>query len=373
MKRLLIDSHGSAVRTAYMLDGQLAEIFIDNKDGGSLVGHIINGIVKTILPSQFAFIDIGEDKNAFMNLPEDGKLKVGQLIPVQVRKDATAEKGANLSPILQFKGRYAIIHPGFGEIGVSKKIADKEERKRLTKLATAILPSGYSCILRTPSKGISQENLQLELAQLIKICEDTIKSAEHAPAFKILHRNNIFDDLPDVDEIITNDPQLGYKLWEGETKLFEAFDVERQITKALHRNVWLPCGGFVTFDPVEACVVVDVNTGKFGGKKNYNETIMKTNLEAAKVIARQISLRNLSGMIIIDFIDMQKDEDRNKLLDELSKELKTSRIPSDIVGMTPLGLVQLTRRKQREPLHRLLEEDCPHCNATGSIKKQRGN
>ena len=370
MNRLLIDSQGPAIRTAYIVDGKLEEIFIDYKEGGSMVGQIINGIVKNILPSRFVFIDIGQDKNAFMNLPDGLNLKPGQHIPVQVRKDATADKGANLSHILQFKGRYVILHPGFAEIGVSKKITDKAERKRLQQLAVKLLPGGYSCIIRTPAKGISEDDLRSELTQLEKICEDTIKEAGHAAPFKILYRENFFDDLPNVDEIITNDPSMGYKLWQGEEKLFDAFDVERQITKALHRNVWLPSGGFVTFDPVEACVVIDVNTGKFAGKKSYRDTILKTNLEAAKIIAQQITLRNLSGMIIVDFIDMQAEKDKNHLLAVFSHELKGSRIPADVIGMTPLGLVQLTRRKQREPLHMLLEEVCPNCNGSGRVRIQ---
>jgi len=363
MKRLIIDEQGPAVRTACLIDGKLEEIFIDYKDGGSIVGHIINGVVKNILPSRFVFIDIGQEKNAFMNLPENFNLKAGQYIPIQVRKDATADKGANLSHILQFKGRYAIVHPGFGEIGVSKKIADKAERKRLNQLASSLLPKGYSCILRTPAADISDKDLEAEIFQLVKMCEDTRKVAEHAPAFKILYRDSIFNDLPDVDEVITSSK------WGGDKKLFDAFDIERQITKALHRNVWLPCGGFVTIDPTEACIVIDVNTGKFGGKKNYRETVLKTNLEAAVVIAQQISLRNLSGMIIVDFIDMQKEDDRSQLLNAFTRELKAMRIPADIVGMTPLGLVQLTRRKQREPLYRLLEEDCPQCKGSGRVKK----
>jgi len=365
MKRLIIDERGPAVRTAYLVDGKLEEIFIDYKDGGSIVGHIINGVVKNILPSRFVFIDIGQEKNAFMNLPENIKLKAGQYIPVQVRKDATADKGANLSHILQFKGRYAIVHPGFGEIGVSKKIVDKTERKRLNQLTASVLPSGYSCILRTPAINISSEDLEAELFQLIKMCEKIRKAAGHAPAFKTLYQDNILNDLPDVDEIITS------ANWDGDEKVFDAFDIERQIAKALHRNVWLPCGGFVTIDPTEACIVIDVNTGKFEGKKNYRETVLKTNLEAAVVIAKQISLRNLSGMIIVDFIDMQKEEDRIQLLNVFTRELKAMRIPADIVGMTPLGLVQLTRRKQREPLHRLLEDDCPHCKGKGRVLKLR--
>ena len=388
MKRLLIDHQDKVLRIACLTDRKLTEIFIDHEKNGSLVGHIINGVVKNILPSRFAFIDIGQEKNAFMNLPDNHSLKTGQYIAVQVRKDATGDKGPNVSEVLQFKGRMAIIYHGqIREIGVSQKINDQAERRRLKKTAAKFLPPGYSAVMRTQSTGASEETIKEELEQLIALCNATVEAARYAPALKVLYRDNlIVTDLltEDLDEIILTDAgTLSYlkaaapsfrnriRLWDGnnETKLFDAFDVERQLLKALHRKVWLPCGGFVTFDPVEACVVIDVNTGKFMGKKNYQETILKTNLEAAEIIAEQIALRNLSGMIIVDFIDMPDETDKNKLLTAFGQALKRDRIPADIVGMTSLGLVQLTRRKQREPLYRLLQQSCPHCGGTGRILK----
>jgi len=386
MKRVLIDYHGDAVRTACMSDNKLTEIYIDYKDGGSLVGHIINGVVKNVLPSRFTFIDIGQEKNAFMNLPAGLTLKPGQIIPVQVRKDAAGEKGPNVSPVLQFKGRLAILHPIQNlsrEIGISGKIADKAERKRLHQLAAKHIPPGYSCILRTQCVGASEEALQMEFDYLSSLCGEVLKTARYSLASKVLYRDDlILNDLltDDIEEIILNDEEnFSYikktpfaekaRLWHEDTKLFDAFGIEQQIKKALQRNVWLPSGGFVTFDTVEACIVVDVNSGKFSGKKNYHETVMKVNIEAAKCIAEQITLRNLSGMIIIDFIDMSKEEDQNKLLTAFREALKTSRIPTDIVGITALGLVQLTRRKQRKTLGQLLQQPCPHCGGTGLITK----
>ncbi|MCL2398242.1 MAG: ribonuclease E/G [Defluviitaleaceae bacterium] len=376
MKRLLIDYQPEVVRIAYLLDKKLLEIFIDYKDKGSLVGHIINGVVKNILPSRFAFIDIGQEKNAFMNLDANNTLKPGRHVTVQVKKDATGDKGANVSSVLHFNGRYAIVSPGVSEeIGISKKIEDKFERKRLQKLAAKYLPAGYSVIMRTQSKDVQEEILKQEFEYLVDKCISVLETAKYSTGPTILYNDNpLFNDLitDDLEEIIlSNEAALSYiksdrvKLWDEEIELFTAFDIERQITKALHRNIWLPCGGFVTFDPVEACVVVDVNTGKFMGKKNYRETVLKTNLEAAECIAEQITLRNLSGMIIVDFIDMREEEDKNKLLTVFGQALKKSRIPADIVGMTSLGLVQLTRRKQREPLYRLLQQPCSHCKGTG--------
>ena len=389
MKQLLIDSQGKAIRTALLADGKLVEIFIDRKDGGSWVGHIVNGVVKNILPSGFAFIDIGQEKNAFLNLRTGHSIKQGQYIPVQVRKDATGDKGASLSEVLKIKGRRVIIYPDPArEIGVSSKITGYAERKRLHNIAARLLPAGYSCILRTQSANLPEEVLSEEFRQLTAECANIAETAKYSPALKILYRDNfMLNDLltDDIDEVIINDEAMFnekneknekngkhkilenkiVKLWESENKLFDAFNVERQISEALHRNMWLPCGGFITFDYVEACVIIDVNTGKFSGKKDYRNTVLKVNLEAAHCIAGQIALRNLSGMIIIDFIDMPDEQDKNTLLAALGQELKKGRIPADIIGMTKLGLVQLTRRKQREPLHKLLQIPCPHCNGTG--------
>jgi len=385
MKRLLIDYQDKVIRTACLTDRKLTEIFIDHKDNGSQVGHIINGVVKNILPSRFAFIDIGQEKNAFMNLPENSGIKPGQYIPVQVRKDATGDKGANVSDVLQFKGRFAILYPSkMREIGVSQKIADPTERKRLKQLASKWLPAGYSVILRTQAQLSNiEEILQEEFKHLIALCEKILETSRYETAPKLLYQDNpLLTDLltDDIKEVIFTDADAlsqlksiapafvdRLRLWDEEISLFDAFNVEQQIIKALHRKIWLPCGGFVTFDPVEACVVIDVNTGKFAGKKNYKETVLKANLEAAETIAEQIVLRNLSGMIIVDFIDMPDEPDKNKLLNGFTRALKKDRIPADVVGMTSLGLVQLTRRKQREPLSLLLQQPCLHCSGTGRM------
>jgi len=394
MKRLLIDYlRNHAIRTAYLEDRKLIEIFIDYKENGSQVGYIINGVVRNILPSGFAFIDIGQAKNAFMNLPSDTNIKPGQYIPVQVRKDATGDKGANVSECLQFNGRLAVLYPSSSqEVGISQKIASSNERKRLRKLTKRLLPTGYGVILRTNSANTTERDLQDEFDYLTSLCAATLHNALYSTAPYVLYRgNSLLDDLlsDDIEEIIINAPEemtdikqavsarvpsllSRVRLWDEvkeSTTLFDAYDIEQQIAKALHRNIWLPCGGFVTFDQTEACIVIDVNTGKFAGKKNYRETVLRANLEAAACVAAQIALRNLSGMIIVDFIDMEDEVDKRQLINVFDQALAKDRIRSQIVGMTQLGLVQLTRRKKREPLSRLLEQVCPHCNGTGRISK----
>lgn len=380
MKRLLIDeldlNKGKGLRIACMTDNKLTEIIIDR---GSIVGHIINGIVQNVVPDRFAFIDIGQEKNAFMNL-HGRDIKQGRHIPVQVLKDATSQKGASVSDTLKFKGRFAILYRGHTrEIGISHKITDKAERRRLHNLASSLLPDGYSCIMRTQSNSASalKEAIQSDFQHLAALSDEIHQTALYCPAPKILYRDDfIFNDLltDDIEEIILTSKESISKnflsdkrtrIWDGGTPLFDAFGVERQIMKALQRNVWLPCGGFITFDQVEACAVIDVNTGKHRGP------VLKANIEAAKCIAEQIALRNLSGMIIVDFIDMPLQADKESLLTSFGEALQMDRIPASILGMTELGLVQLTRRKQREPLSRILQQPCPHCDGTGFVRRAR--
>ncbi|MCL1998102.1 MAG: ribonuclease E/G [Turicibacter sp.] len=372
MKRLLIDAKSgrNAMRAAYLLDGRLMEIFIDN---GSLVGCVINGVVKDILQNKFAFIDIGDKRSAFMNTPQFA-IKSGDYIPVQVRSDAVGEKGAKVSDVIKIKGNFAILYrkDSPAEVGVSSKIDDKAKRKQLSLLARKFLPDGYSCVLRTATKNASEEELSKEIDHLSALHKNIMSASATATAPKILYRDNFIlnEMLAGMDEIIINDKDLVEELnvshvtfWE-KPDLFGEFDVERQIAKARHRNVWLPCGGFVTFDQTEACVVIDVNSGKFTGKKNLDDIALKVNLEAAHCIARQITLRNLSGMIIIDFLDMPHENYRN-LLRVFKGELQKDRIPAKIESVTKMGLVELTRRKQREPLN--IKQPCPHCSGTGRV------
>lgn len=391
MKRMLIDAKGEAVRTAILTDGTLRELFIDRKTDGSLVGRIILGTVRNILPSLFAFIDIGREKNAFMNISPSHALKVGQPVLVQVYKDASGSKGANVGERLNLNGRLAILFEGtHGEIGVSHKITAKDERDRLRSIAKKALPPGYGLILRTNSEGKMEEEIRAEIGHLEELHRTIKERARHAKPPAILHRENpLLNDLlsDDTGEIWVNDPEEYAAVRqfietsapvlidrvhlhdESAGSLFSLHGVERQITRALERNVWLPCGGFVTFEQTEACVIVDVNTGKFAGRKNYRETVLQTNLEAAACVADQIALRNLSGMIIVDFIDMYVEEDKRTLVHSFSEMIKKDRIKTAIVGMTELGLVQLTRRKTRESLSCLLECACPHCGGTGRVRR----
>jgi ribonuclease G len=398
MKRLLIDCRADRVSTAYTVDGKLKEMFIDPTGGGSLVGRIYVGRVQNILSGQFAFVDIGGDKNAFINLPANHGLKKGRPVLMQVYKDADRTKGPYGGQQLKLKGRLVIVFESHrGEIGVSHKITEPAERSRLRGAVYGALEKGYGAIVRTFAEGYPEERLAEETGRLIALHRQITEKAQYArpPALlypegaEVLPENMLTDLLSDdIAEIWVSGPlfagvrqavadsapQLAGRVFFYEDEegpcLFDAFNINTQITKSLEKTYWLPCGGYVTFEQTEACVVVDVNTGSFSGQKDYRAAILQTNVEAAAAIAAQLTLRNLSGMIIIDFIDMKDRKDKAALMDALAREIKKDRIKTEIVGMTELGLVQLTRRKTRPPLARLLEEDCPHCGGRGRITTQ---
>jgi ribonuclease G len=352
------------------------------------------GIVKNILPGQFVFIDIGAEKNAFMNIAHGHSFSLGSPILVQVRKDSFGSKGPCVTEQLVVSGRLAIIYKSPGvDCGVSRKITEKRERARLRKIALETLPAGYGVIMRTNSARRDEAEITEELAKLVTLHTRITDRARYAkPPITLHEQNPLLNDLlsDDIAELWVNDaaryeevrravqaaaPELAervlfYRATETDQRsLFDAYGVESQILRALQKRVWLPCGGFVTFEQTEACVVVDVNTGKFSDGKNARSTVLRTNMEAAACVAAQLPLRNLSGMIIVDFIDMRMEEDKVKLSAFFAEELTKDRIPTYIVGMTELGLMQLTRKKMRPPLASLLELECPRCLGSGRIRR----
>ncbi|MCL2664395.1 MAG: ribonuclease E/G [Defluviitaleaceae bacterium] len=398
MKRLLIDHNDETktTLTAVMADGRLKEVYV-NRAGGSQIGLVALGVVRSVLPSKFVFIDVGGGKNAFMNTDGDSRhYKEGRTLLVQVQKDATGTKGPAVSETVNINGRLAIVYCQNGKqipaAGVSQKIVSKTERKRLRGIAEKYLPEGFGAVMRTNSEGHAEDEIAAEIERLVQIHRQIKKQVETEKAPAVLYRENpLLNDIlsEDVAEIITCGsvydsikssvaalaPELAERVIRHENAagknvvgLFEAYGASLQLELALKRRVSLPCGGFVFIEQTEACVIVDVNTGKFPGRHGLRETVLQTNLEAAKIIAEQIALRNLSGMIVVDFIDMHETEDKQSLVRFFSDELKKDRIKTSIIGMTELGLMQVTRKKTREPLSRLLECDCPHCKGTGRIR-----
>jgi len=395
MKRLFIDSQPRQTRTALTIDGKLREIYIDTPEKTSIVGQIILGRLEVVLPGQFAFVDIGTGKNALMNITPNVKLKKNQPVLVQVYKDPTGTKGAYLGLELRHKGRHVILFESpRSDVGVSQKIADEKERKRLRGLAQQALPKGFGIIMRTNAKNQSNEAILSEIDELQLLHHQIRQHAKHAAYPAVIYpeaqvaSSPLTSLLPDIlsedlseiwisgsdtdainQKISEIMPSLSSRIfsYNEPSTLFDTYNISPQISAALKKTVQLPCGGFITIEQTEACVVIDVNTGRFTGQKDLRQTILKTNLEAATAIAWQLALRNLSGIIIVDFIDMAHDQDKSALLDALSLEIKKDRIKTELVGITELGLVQLTRHRTREPLARLLQQDCPSCGGCGSV------
>lgn len=390
MNRILIDYSVHQVRTALVEDGELVELQVEGIHSKNIVGNIFAGRVASVVAGmQAVFVDIGEEKNAYFYIEQGRpKPKTGQSLLVQVEKPATGTKGAVVTDNLSFAGKFVVLLPNQKEIGISKKITDEEERKRIKEIAKKLLPENYGIIIRTNGEYKSEEEYKEELEKLLLVCEDVLKRGtytkppfllygESSPALKAARE--LF--TAKVNEFVVNDKKEYEKLVQAVSKqdipkikyydsnvpLFENYFLESQIEKALARKVWLKSGGFLIIEQTEACVVIDVNTGKFTGKKNQQATFIKTNKEAALEIAKQIRLRNLSGIIIIDFIDMKEEEQRKELRVLLEQETKKDRIKTVIVGMTELGLMQITRKKTSPSLAQILTTNCRCCEGSGRV------
>jgi len=393
MTRLLIENQAGQVRTALTIHNKLREIYIDPAEKASQAGHIILGRLAAILPGQFAFVDIGTGKNALMNTSHDVPLKKGQPVLVQVYKDPTGDKGAYVGLELRLKGRNVVlVESPRREVGISQKITSESERKRLRAAATGALPKGFGIIVRTSAEGQPPEKITAEIEELRLLHQKIQSRAAHStyPALiypekpstegrltslladlltdelaEILVSGLDFDEMKRIISGIS--PSLKDRIAEHAPGLFHTNNINAQISAALKKTVQLPCGGFITIEQTEACVVIDVNTGRFTGQKDLRNTVLETNIEAAVCIAWQLTLRNLSGIIIVDFIGMEREEDKSALLGALQDEIKKDRVKTELIGLTPLGLVQLTRRRTREPLARILEKDCPACGGKGRV------
>ncbi len=319
-------------------------------------------------------------------------LREGQHVLVQVSREPIGNKGARVTSHITLPGRYLVYMPTVDHIGVSKKIEDEETRARLRRLLHDLRPGQGGYIVRTVGENTSSEDFKSDMEMLILLWRSIQAKAEKAAAPSLIHRDldpifrTIRDLLtPQVDRLIidsesdyercieyldTVSPHLTsrVKLFTKERPIFEEFRIEEQIERALRQRVWLKSGGYIVIDQTEALVAIDVNTGKYVGKRNLEETITRTNLQAAKVIARQIRLRDLGGIIIIDFIDMEQEENRRLVLKELETELKKDRSRVSVSPFTHLGLVQLTRKRLRRSIQRTLCQPCPYCKGVGVIK-----
>jgi len=415
-------------RIAILEDHVLVELLVDRVDQERTVGNIYKGRVNAVLPGmQAAFVDIGMEKSAFLHVsdvvemsedtadlldidlpdkeepardrrpdkytPIEDLLKKGQEIVVQVTKEPIGTKGPRVTTQLSLPGRFLVLMPSSPHVGVSRKIEQRAERQRLKALVAEVAPKGLGMIVRTVAEGKDENHLRSDVKFLTLIWKKVDKAAAAAGAPALLHREldlttRLIRDLfsEEVDRLVIDSkadhkemlaylkstaPELSsrVKLYKEETPIFDAYDIESEIEKTLHRKIWLKKGGFIVIDHTEALVAVDVNTGRFtgGGGSSQEETIFVTNLEASKEIARQLRLRDIGGIIVIDFIDMEKESNRIKVVDSLRESLKRDRSRTKTLRVSELGLVEMTRQRVRPGLLQFFSEACPHCDGTGKI------
>lgn len=405
MKRILIDVHPGSTKVCIVKDNLLEEFWVERKSINKLVGNIYKGKVMNVLPGmQAAFVNIGLERNAFLyagDIVIDGEklegaeqlkinLRAGDSVLCQVEKDQFGTKGARITTNITLPGRVLVYMPQIDYVGVSHKITDEKTKERLVKLAEEIKPEGCGVILRTQAQFCDEDELRAEMKELVslweKIKEDTLKKSAGTLVYKEqdLAIRAVRDMLADVDEVVINDEKLYkefkksfpyveklrpdiFKFYNGAKDLLQNYELSEQIDALLKRKVVLKNGAYLIIDRTEALTVIDVNTGKFVGNKNLEETVFETNKIAAVEIARQLRLRNIGGIVVIDFIDMEEPEHREKVLEVLGKELEKDRVKTSLVGLTALGLVELTRKKTRSMIETVMLQPCPYCNGDGYV------
>lgn len=429
-KKLIINKTAAEIRIALLENGRLAEIFIERDWEKSLVGNIYKGSVARVLPGMnCAFIDIGLDKSAFLfggdtyspehaprlmnDSAEEGEgeeesqgerempevrevLEDGQEVVVQVVKEAIGTKGPRVTMHPTLAGRYLVLMPYTKYVAMSRRIKNEDEKSRLTQITEKLLEeNGLGIILRTAAQGVSKEPIYRDFYQLKKSWDNLSRRIEDKASQGMIHADldivkkivrDFFDS--DVKSIVVDDYSTYQSLrsffsecipeafrflsfYNEKLPIFDLYGIEVDIGRALHRRVELPSGGYLVVDQSEALTAFDVNTGRFVGKANARETIFKTNLEATTKVIEQIRLRNIGGIIIIDFIDMEQEEDQEKLYQTFVEELKIDRALTNVSPVNELGLIQMTRKRTRESLGRKLLDPCPLCCGHGSLKSSQ--
>jgi ribonuclease G len=402
LKEILIDVTCEETRAAVLEEHRLVEVYLERSYQMRLAGNIYRGKVENVLPGmQAAFVNIGLERNAFLfvedvrssrgrkALPIQNLLREGEEIMVQVVKEPFGTKGARVTTQLTLPGRYVVFMPDYDTIGVSRRISSEKERERLKSLAEEVRIPRRGLIIRTVAEGISREDLETDVQSLYKLWQWIQDKDRRISAPALIHQDlelvswvlrDLFGD--DIDRLVINDresydkvlellkalgPHLRAKVQLTESDLWSQYGIDQEVTRALRPKVWLRSGGYLVIDEAEALTVIDVNTGKFVGGKNFSETIFRTNLEACEEIVRQIRLRNMGGIIVVDFIDMDQASQREEIIKKLEEDLKRDKTRTYVLGLTQLGLVELTRKKVRPSLSSLLERTCPYCEGKGRV------
>ena len=427
---LVINTTTHETRIALIENGTIAELYIERSRVKGIVGNIYKGRVIRVLPGmQAAFVDIGMEKAAFLYVadvfeaiedyetfmegndkkenggegegqglapshPIEELLQEGQEIMVQVSKEPIGTKGARITSHISLPGRHLVYMPTVDHVGVSRRIENEPERERLKEIVERTKPTSGGFIVRTVSEGKTEDDLQADMQYLTKLWEEIVKKNERGHAPSLIHSDLdvtqkvvrdilredvdriVVDSKPEYDRIVqfisTFMPKIRYsiELYEDNEPIFDHFGLEVEISRALGRKVWLKSGGYIIIEQTEALTAVDVNTGRYVGKHNLEDTILKTNLEAVKEIAYQLRLRNIGGIIIIDFIDMEKEVNRDKVFTALEEAMKSDKSKTNILKMSELGLVEMTRKRVRESIGRMMCEPCPYCEGLGYIKSK---
>jgi Rne/Rng family ribonuclease len=405
-KDLVVTCDKGKCRLALLEDDEVAEVYLEKSRRRSVVGNIYLGRITTVLPGMSAaFVDIGVGKNALLYLQdlvlmEDGShvrprkigkaLKANDPIVAQVTKDPMSGKGARLTTYISLPGRLMVYMPQSQRSGVSRRLPDRE-RDRLRKLQREIAPKEGSTIIRTAAAKARRKDLQRDLDYLLRQWEETQKKLSDAKpptavysepdlAVRVI-RDTLTRDFKSVmvdnktefgrirDYLNRSAPELldRVQMYKEKESLFSRFGVDKTIEAALRRKVGMPSGGHIVIDEAEALTAIDVNTGSYTGKKSLEDTVLKTNLEAAVEVVRQLRLRDIGGIIVIDFIDMENPENRAKVLETLEAELERDRTKTQIVTLSRLGLVEMTRKNVTEGLADIMGRTCPRCEGRGLV------
>ena len=404
-RTMLVHADPQGTQIAVVEDGKTVEHYVTRHGDRSIAGNIYLGRVQNVLPGMEAsFVDIGEARNGVLYAGEVGiagddgaevprietVLKPGQSILVQVTKDPMRSKGARLSALVSVAGRHLVLVPGNDSIGVSRRLSDKE-RARLRDIAQELKPSDHGLIIRTAAEGASKRDLERDLQRVVETWNEIDKRRRSASAPSLLYEEpelelRVIRDLfnREISRCIVDDPELESKLrayirattpdldhrlelYDGKLPIFEEHRVLEQIRKSLERKVWLPSGGHIVIDRTEAMTVIDVNTGKFVGKSTLEETVFRTNKEAAVEVARQLRLRDIGGIIVIDFIDMEDAKNRDDLIKVFRNELDQDRTRTQVFDISPLGIVQMTRKNVSAGIVEAFSYPCPTCEGRGIL------
>lgn len=435
LKEIIINSSTTQTRVAITEDGKLVDFFVDYSENRRMVGDVYLGKVARVLPGiKAAFIDIGMKHDAFLHFSDIGEktkelqamidedeaddnvdrvaadeeyavtqtkfingvpvLQKGEPILVQITKEPVVNKGVRVSSAISIPGRFCVLLPYDNKIGVSKKITDYKERRRLRVIAKSLLPQNYGLIIRTVARGQAEEQIKDDLRSLLKMWKKIQDKARTGTPPAIIYqdvsttssviRDLFTSDISKVyidnkkvyreikDYIVLAQPELSDKVEQVRTEepIFEAFKVEDQIKELFAKRVPMKSGGHIVIEHTEAMVVIDVNSGKYAASKDQEMNSLRTDLEAAREIARQLRLRDIGGLIVIDFIDLEDEKNRKKVYDELKKEFRKDRAKVSILPMSDFGLAQITRQRVRQNIMQALNETCPVCMGTGLLTKK---